>query len=208
VEAARLTVRRVGIGLALAATLLASACAAGQRAQTADESETLDGTTARLGNLTLAGLAIQSPAAPAWPKGSDAPLRVVIVNSGRQADTLTSITSPAFSGWEAFASASDAAAAAASTGAGAPSTSAGQSSSAPATSVTIPAGGRKSFGVPDAPGVLRITGLKQTLYPGTAIPMTFTFQRAGSVTTEVPVQLSRTPQTSILPGPSATGQEG
>ena len=205
-EAARVTVRRVGIGLALAATLLASACAAGQKAQTANENETLDGTTARIGSITLAGLAIESPAAPTWPKGSDAPVRVVIVNSGQQPDTLTSITSPAFGGWETFASAADAAAAAASTGAG--GSSPGQSGSSPASPVSIPAGGRASYGTPDPAGVLRITGLKQALYPASTISMTFTFQRAGSVTAEVPVQLSKTPQTSILPGPSATGQAG
>jgi copper(I)-binding protein len=215
VEAAQGTVRRAGIGLALAATLVASACAAGQKAQTADENESLDGTTARIGSITLAGLAIQSPAAPTWPKGSDAPLRVVIANSGRQADTLTSVTSPGFTGWQTFASGADAAAAAAGAGAGAPSSSLGASGSSSAsgssgssTSIAIPAGGRASFGVPESERVLRITSVKQTLYPGSTIAVTFTFQHAGTVTAQVPVQLSGSPQSSVIPGPSATGQEG
>lgn len=199
-EAAQVTVRRVGIGLAAVAALLTSACAAGQQAQTATEKSTLDGTYAKIGNITLGGLSLVSPAAGNWPKGSDAPVRVVIANDGQQPDTLTSITSPSIAGWQVSGSA---AAARVSAAAGATATPSGSS-----TSVTVPAGKRVSFGVPEAKGTLRLTGLKQTLYPGSSISMTFTFRRAGTVTTDVPVQLSAIPQQSIIPGPSATGQEG
>jgi copper(I)-binding protein len=55
---------------------------------------------------------------------------------------------------------------------------------------------------------LLLTGLKTQLWPGMTISLTFTFDRAGTVTVQVPVQLSKTPQTSVIPAPSTTGQPG
>jgi copper(I)-binding protein len=62
--------------------------------------------------------------------------------------------------------------------------------------------------VPDTKAVLLLTGLKTRLWPGMTISVTFTFDRAGTVTVQVPVQLSKTPQTSVIPAPSTTGQPG
>lgn len=237
---------KVGVAIVAAATLLTAACAAGQQAQTANQKETLDGTTAHVGSITLGGLAIQTPSNGSYSAGSDAPLRVVIVNSGGKPDKLTSITSPSITGWGAYRSQADvaaiqsasAAAAAAATSSsasssapasasgstsGASSSSAGASSSTtpapsssvsatplptPQTSITVVNGGRQSFGVPDSKQVLLLTGLQTALHPGMAVELTFTFADAGAVTVTVPVQLSTSPQTSIIPGPSATGQEG
>jgi copper(I)-binding protein len=115
--------------VAVAAALVTSACAAGQHAQTDQERATLDGTYASVGKIDLRGLAIVAPSGASYSVGSAAPVKLVLVNSsaGRtaKADQLVGITSPAASGWAAYATQADAAAAtaAASTPAGATITS-------------------------------------------------------------------------------------
>lgn len=194
-QVAGVPARRTGMGLSAglvaAVALLTSACAAGQKSQTADVNESIDGTSVHVGAITLGGLAIQAPKAVYYPTGSDVPVRVVIVNSGNKADKLTSITSSSIAGWTT-------------TGAGATSTS----TASGASSVTIGAGKRASFGVPDSKAVLQLSQIKSDLHPGSTVPLTFTFANAGTITVRVPVQLSSAPQTAVLPGPSATGQQG
>lgn len=98
-------VRRLGVVLAVAAAVLTSACAAGQQASTANEKPTIDGTNISVGSMALRGLLIDAPtgATPYYPAGSDASVKLVLVNTGQKADQLVSITSPAFSSWGAFA---------------------------------------------------------------------------------------------------------
>lgn len=209
VKAQRATARQVGLAAVLAAGLLTSACAAGQVAQTAGEKATLDGTNVEVGaNITLGGLAIETPTdGVAWAKGSDVPLKVVLVNSGQRDDQLKSITSPEITGWSSYASVANASAA------HLPSTeSPSVSTPAPAPSpVTVPAHGQVQFATENfgtgGNRVLLLDGVKTDLHPGMAVELTFTFADAGTVTVRVPVQLSKSPQSSIVPGPSATGQE-
>jgi hypothetical protein len=78
---------------------------------------------------------------------------------------------------------------------------------APSQSVTVGPHSAVSFGTPNAKGVLLLSGINTVLHPGMAIDITVTFERAGTVTVRVPVALTAQPQTSIIPGPSATGQE-
>jgi copper(I)-binding protein len=210
--------RRVGIGLVVAAALLTSACAAGQDAQTAEQKTTLDGTNADLGSIGLRGLAIEAPDAAFYPAGSDAAVKLVLVNSGTRADRLTSITTSSASGWAVYRSTAEADSvqnAAASALAPAPSSSASTPASSTAspppvgsTSVPVPAGGRVSYGVPSATGALLLLHTKGHLYPGMTVELTFTFANAGTIDVAVPIQLSAGAQISIVPGPSATGQEG
>jgi len=234
VKAEQGLVRRVGLAAAVVAALLTSACAAGQYAQSATEQESIDGTKAEVGQMTLGGLAVEAPDnGVSYEPGSAARVKVVIVNSGQQADKLTSITGSSITGWGAFANAADASAyAAAQAAAGAPSSdgapssgSAAASGSAapsgssaaggpqPQSSVEVGPHSRVQFGSDQAEGaapnrVLLLNGLKSTLHSGMTIELTFTFERAGTVTARVPVQLSKDAQTSVIPGPSATGEEG
>lgn len=216
------------IGLAVVATLLMSACAAGQQAQTAEESATLDGVNKSVGDIALRGLAIAAPVGSAYYlPGSDAELKLVIVNTGSQSDTLTSITSTAVTGWGSFPSSAQAKAvqsadgsAAATAGPSASGSSAASSSpaSSPAAgpssttanapqgsrAVDIAAGGRTSFGVPETKSVLLLLKTIGKLYPGSSIDVTFTFARAGSVTVTVPIQLSASPGTETIKQPSGS----
>jgi copper(I)-binding protein len=206
VKARRATARRTGVAGLAAAALLTAGCTAGQRAQTADEQETLDGTTVRVGQyVTLGALALSTPAdGTSWARGSSVPIKGVLVNSGRNDDKLTSITSPSITSWGVYPSLFQATGANAAPGGAAPAT-------APAP-VDVPALSRVSFsaesGSPAGTRVLVVSGIKTPLYPGTSIRLTFTFAKAGVVTAQVPVQLSSSAHTSVIPGPSATGQEG
>ncbi len=185
-------------GLALALSL--SACAAGRDAQTADQKPTQDGVNADIGTIALRGVAVQPPSGTSYKAGSNAQLSLVLVNNGSATDRLTAISTSAAGGWSAYPSV-----AAADQVAGA---AAGTSTSGGTQSVSIPAGGRTSFGVPDATGGLVLLGTKGTLYPGSVVRVNFTFARAGTVTVPVPVRLTDAtapPTLSAQPSLSGSG---
>lgn len=187
--------RRMGVALAVAAALLSAGCAAGQHAETAEEHPTLDGTTATVGNMALRAIAILPPSSASYARGSSPQLRLVLVNTGRDPDQLTSITSPDASGWGSYASAAQAAAAANPNPTKPQPTKTGP--------VTVPAGGAVRWGVPENPDskTLLLLNIKEQLYPASTIPITFTFANAGSVTASVPVQISVNPPASYISPP-------
>lgn len=95
----------------MAAVLASSACAAGQRAQTADQKPTLDGTETSVGQLDLRGITIEAPpSGPSYAVGSSARMRLVVVNNGQNNDRLTSITASAITSWGSYATSAQAAA--------------------------------------------------------------------------------------------------
>jgi hypothetical protein len=234
--------RTLGIGLAVVAALLTSACAAGQHAHTAEEQSTTNGVSGDLGSLHIRGLVIEAPLGPSYGSGDNAMVKMVIVNVGETDDQLKNISSPAFADWGAFNSTADADAvlspapssstpdtasssaspsathtsrhsSSASSTRSASSSAAASSSATPSPTpssssaplptpirqVTIPAGGRASWGVPEAKGALVILGFSGQVFPGTAIQVTLDFAQAGSITLQVPVALSGSPNTSPIP---------
>jgi copper(I)-binding protein len=224
--------RRIGIGLvAVCATLLTSACAAGQRAATANVVAAIDATTGTVGDLQLRDVAIKPPpGGPSYAAGDAAELQLVIVNTGRTTDTLRSVSSPAAAGYQVFATAAEASTAASpsstptpsestsasgstsasSSASGTPTDSASASSSSSATpspsvSLQIPAGQALTLSVTDTQPVLLIK-LTKALFPGTTVQVTFTFADAGSVTLTVPIQITEgaTAGLTVSP-PSETG---
>ena len=198
---ARVRIGRIAIGLlAVCATLTTSACAAGRHASTAKESPAVDANAATIGRMELRGVAIAAPSGVSYASGSTAELLFVVVNTGQQPDTLTSVTTQS-AGGVSVAQASGSASASGSesattspTGSASGSASASASGSASAaafTPVEIPAGERRSFGVGDTVDYhLTLSGLTQQLFGGSSIRVTFTFAKAGSATITVPVQLT------------------
>jgi copper(I)-binding protein len=55
---------------------------------------------------------------------------------------------------------------------------------------------------------LQLLHAKASLYPGTNVTLTFTFANAGTLKLVVPVALQAESSEAVVPGPSATGQEG
>lgn len=167
------------IAITLAGLFLASACAAGQIAATADEKATLDGVDRHLGDIGLLGLSLGAPAkGPSYAPGSSIPIDMVLVNSSHQTDKLVSITSTAAKGWTV-------------TTPGAPST-------APVTAraptlvgkpVPIPAGSRVQSG-PGQKSQLILLQSTRRLWPGTIVHLVFRFQNAGTIDVPVPIHLT------------------
>jgi periplasmic copper chaperone A len=204
--------RRLGIGVAVAVALVTSGCGAGQVAATANQRAVEAGTQADAGTIAIRGLLIQPPngRSPSYNVGAAVPVTAVIVNSGTKADQLTGITSSAFSSWGAFKTIGegDAVAAAAGQAPGLNPNPGGPSLPTPSTNVAIAPGSRVSWGVPDATGELLLMKLKQRLFPGTTVVLTFTFANAGSVNVRVPVGLSSAPNTSVIPAPTSSEGAG
>jgi copper(I)-binding protein len=195
--------RTLGIGLAVALALLTSACAAGQQASTANEQNTLDGVNADVGMIHIRGMVVEPPTKPSFGTGDDATVKVVLVNVGNKTDQLQSITSPVMSDWGAFTSTADADQVIA---AGPTSTASQGPLPSPGKQVLIPAGGRVSYGTPEATGALVFLHFTKAVFPGTTIPVTLRFAQAGSVTVPVPIGLSNSVNTSPIATPS--GVEG
>jgi copper(I)-binding protein len=232
----RSTSRSVLAGLVVAGGLALSACASGQIAQTAQMSPTVDGQMAQVGSLAIRNVALDYPAGGVYERGSDARLRMVVVNGGLAPDALVSVSSPVATdvtisaGGSAEAtgsatpeptgSASESASPTATpsdtaSGTATPSASPGESGSPSPTSsptpaptpenaqIQIPPNSYVSFRG-DGPRIM-LTGLTRQLRPGQNLPVTLTFQRAGSVTMTIAVG---TPETQLPPAPTVSIEPG
>ena len=202
------------IGALVVCVLVLSGCAAGKKAPTSEETPAIDGTNASIGSLLLREVAIAAPTdGPSYAQGANANLQLVIVNNGTTADSLTGVTTsaagsvsvaPMSASASASPSASDSSptsSASASSSSSAPSSptscafSSAPASSAPPAPANLPAqlcpGSSVSFGVGAGPNVLVLNGLTAQLFPAAVVAITFQFQNAGSVTVQVPVQLTQ-----------------
>jgi copper(I)-binding protein len=232
----RSTSRSVLAGLVVAGGLALSACASGQVAQTAQMRPTVDGQMAQVGSLAIRNIALDYPAGGVYERGSDARLRMVVVNGGVAPDSLVSVSSPVATdvtisaGGSAEAtgsatpeptgSASESASPTATpsdtaSGTATPSASPGESASPSPTSsptpsptpenaqIQIPPNSYVSFRE-DGPRIM-LTGLTRQLRPGQNLPVTLTFQRAGSVTMTIAVG---TPEAQLPPAPTVSVEPG
>ena len=235
--------------IAIAALAATSACAAGQHAQTAEESPTVDGTAGIIGALHLNEVAIKAPTdAASYPAGAAVQVLAAIVNTGTSTDQLVGVSATGAGGSALYASVADAAAvlspsaasssaapsapsSSASSSASSGSASASTSASATATSGTasgsptasesatgsasasagatlnsldLPPGELTGLGLSDTDKVLVLTGLSAALFPGTTVAVTFRFAMAGSITLQVPVQLTTGASTTMIVPPLAT----
>ena len=213
--------RTAGFGaIAVAAVLLTSSCAAGRVAQTIRQRPSINGVNAQVGSVNVRNVSVEAPTeGTSYPKGSALRLTGVFVNNGQSTDALTGISSSAITGWGVYPSVTDgdqvvAAASASAAGATAPTSPAASpsgsatASSAPKASqaVPIPAHSRISYGVPDATGALLVLNTRTKIYPGSVLRMNLTFARAGTVTVEVPVQITTDPEQATVPAPSGSDE--
>ena len=163
------------LGGALVVPLVISGCAAGQRAQTANEYSVVGGTTATIGAMGIRDAGISAPkVAAGYVSGANVTLTMTVVNIGDSADSLVSVTSP------------NAASATLAGPKSAAPTSAAAAASAP---IVVPANGAVPIGQGAGSGTITLTKLKYRLVPGESVPVTLTFQSAGAVTVMMPVML-------------------
>jgi periplasmic copper chaperone A len=199
--------RRVGsvavvVGAVLTTALSTAGCATGQHAATAEETPAIDGAIGAVGPIDLRGVAILPPdsGAASYPQGSNVAMTLVIANTSTNADTLTSVSSPAASGWVLLDGTTTLLPVAPPTSVA--STGPPVVGAVPPQVVTIPPRHSVAFALPSSTQSLFLTGLKQQLYTASSVPVTFSFQTAGAITITVPVQLTAAPGSSTLPAPS------
>ena len=87
----RSTSRSVLAGLVVVGGLALAGCGAGQVAQTAEEQSTIDGSNAQVGPLAIRYAALEYPNAGFYEKGSNARLRMVVVNDSTGSDALVAV---------------------------------------------------------------------------------------------------------------------
>jgi copper(I)-binding protein len=214
--------RRFGaaVGSGALGILLVTGCAAGQNAQTVEQTPSIDGVQAEAGNIAIRAAGIAAPeSGTSYPKGSDAPLRMVIINRGTAADKLVSVSStvaggarfssgasasPVASGASSSATASSAVSASPSASSSSPAASASGSASATGGSASatgsssasentpIDLGARQSvqIGIGAGGPNVTLTGLTADLFPAQPVPVTLTFASGASVTVIMAVQLT------------------
>ncbi|MBP2365353.1 copper chaperone PCu(A)C [Pseudonocardia parietis] len=148
--------------------LLLSGCGAGQISQTAEQVPATNGLNASVGQVDLRDVQIAYPASPASPaalyaRGTTAPVRATLINTSTVADRLVSVSSPA-----------------------ATSVRVQGDATMPQDLALVSAGNSQL--TPTASRELQLVaeGLTQPIAAGKTVPMTFVFERAGSVTIDVP----------------------
>src|SRR4051812_7507104 len=171
------------MGMLLCSTVALSACSAGQVNQTSTQLRDKTGPEGAVGDLLLREVQLAYPQSGAYAAGDDAELQAAIVNTGDQPDTLVNVTGPDFASVRVTGSPTGSAAVASSTPA------AGATSAAPTTPAT---GGARQIAVPAGETVflgentstVTLVDLTRPLTSASAVPVTFTFQRAGQVTVD------------------------
>ena len=152
----------------------ASGCAAGQRAQTANEFSVVDGASANVGSMGLRNAGITAPTSPAgYVKGASVTLSMTVVNNGDSSDSLVSVSTP--SATRATITA--------------PTSTAASPAATSATGITVPPNGAVAVGAAAGAAKITLTGLSARLVPGQLVAVTMNFRVAGQVTVQLPVKL-------------------
>ncbi|MGY1717988.1 MULTISPECIES: hypothetical protein [unclassified Blastococcus] len=177
--------RAATMGVLLFSPLALSACSAGQVTQTATQERDKVGAMAQVGDIVLRQVAVTHPEGGRYEAGDDATLRLAIVNTGVEDETLTGVTGEGFG--EATISAGEAAA----TSTVPPNTGGGVTGSTDAPTgddgeLEIPAGTTVFLGEDEGPAIT-LTDLDEELTTGGLVELTFTFENAGEIPLTVPV---------------------
>lgn len=155
--------------VALTGLLALSGCGTGQLAQTANQISAVNGVSTELGEVQIRDARIAFPprasGATLYPAGGVAPLEVTLVNSASTADRLIRVSSP-----------------------GAPAVRVGGDTTMPQ-GVPLVAQVAAEGGAPQGtrPITIELGGLVAPIRTGLSVPVTLTFERAGSVDLQVPI---------------------
>jgi copper(I)-binding protein len=165
--------RAATLGVLLLSPVALTACSAGQVTQTATQDRDKTGGQAQVGGITLRAAELESPRGGSYEAGDDAELRLAIINSGTEADTLVAIDGEGFGGVEVR------------------NTSAGAASS---DEIEIPAGSTVYIG---EDVTVTLTDLDESLATGQYVELDLSFETAGDIT--LPVTVAN-PQESLERG--------
>lgn len=169
-ETRRATVR--GTAMAVAAAVTLGGCGAGQVAQTANQVTTSGGALGSAGPMLVRDAQITwtdpVPEGSVYEPGEDAPLQVTIVNTGRDGDRLVAVSSPVATSGEITGDAA-----------------------VPGEQVLVAGYDDpvSSIAVPGATAIdITLVGITDPVRAGLTYPVVFTFERAGDLRVELPVE--------------------
>jgi copper(I)-binding protein len=211
--------RVVLVGLGAVGGLLLVGCGAGQQSQTAEQQPTIDGQNAQVGSIALRDIALAYPESGGYEEGSSAPLDMIVVNEGEQPDALVEVRTDVAERVTFVISGAGESPEVPATGTATPTPSPSETGTAsptgsatPSPSATpgestisripIPAASLVAFR--DGGPAVILEGLTRELRPADVVTITFVFERAGSVTTDVAVAV---PEEEIEPAPTVPGVE-
>ncbi|TFV71544.1 copper chaperone PCu(A)C [Blastococcus sp. CT_GayMR20] len=161
--------RAATMGVLLLSPVALTACSAGQVTQTATQERDKTGGMAQVGDLTLRQVVLENPRSGIYEDGDDAELRMAIVNSSQEDDTLVGIEGEGFGDAEIRTS-------------GASGASTGRGSG---DEIEIPADTTVFVGEDDA--TITLTDLEESLTTGQYLDLTLTFENAGEIDVQVTV---------------------
>jgi copper(I)-binding protein len=156
--------RAATMGVLLLSPVVLGACSAGQVTQTESQNRDKTGGQGQVGDITVRAAQLASPRGATYDAGDDAELRIALVNSGTEDDTLVGIDGDGFAEAEIEV-------------AGAAAGSAGE--------IEIPAGSTVFLGEDDA--TVTLTDLDEALTTGQYLDLQLTFENAGEITIPVTV---------------------
>ncbi|MCW2634853.1 MAG: uncharacterized protein JWQ99_1220 [Blastococcus sp.] len=155
--------RAATMSVLLLSPVALSACSAGQVTQTASQIRDKVGDSVRVGAITVRAVELEHPRGNQYDAGDDAPLRMAIVNSSNESDTLTDVQGEGFASAEITGAVPE-----------------GATSSDAPTEIEIPADGSVFVGENDV--TITLTDLSESMTTGQRLQLVLTFQNAGEVT--------------------------
>lgn len=183
--------RAAALGVLLFSPIALSACSSGQVSQTVEQNRDKTGPMGSVGPIELRQVQVAYPRTGTYQQGDDAALQMSIINTGTTADTLVSIAGDGFSNVYTTGTGSQATSSSAATTTGAAPTTGAASSGQ--LNIPIPPDSSVYLGQ-NAPHVY-LSGLSEPLTSGQGLPLTITFEKAGTVSMRAVVA----PASNLLP---------
>lgn len=165
--------RLIPAALGLGAVVALAGCSAGQVTETDTQVAAVNGGSGEVKDVAVRDATITFPSdASFYPAGASAPIELMLANQGPD-DRLVSVSSP----YAASATVS------------------GETTLPRDSSLQALGENERLNPGPDARIVeISLQGLKQQIGPGVTIPVTFTFEKAGQVTVQVPLGADHSPR--------------
>ncbi|MBA8826599.1 hypothetical protein FHX42_003978 [Saccharopolyspora lacisalsi] len=183
-KAVRLRLAPVVIGLG--AVMALTGCSAGQDADTSEVNAAVFGDNAQAGSMAVRDAVLAFPGGEAhYPKGSSAPMDVVLINKANAVDRLIGASSPYAKSVRITGDTTIPGGTRLHSNGESPKR---QQSTSATRQPTSAAEQPQQTGPVQHPQVnIALVGLTQTIRPGTVVPVTLRFRQAGEITVHVPI---------------------
>ncbi|PKW13886.1 copper chaperone PCu(A)C [Saccharopolyspora spinosa] len=167
--------RLIPAAIGLGAVVALAGCSAGQVTETDTQVAAVNGGSGDLKQIAIRNATFTFPTSDAsYPAGSSAPIQLVLINEGPN-DKLVQVTSPY-----------------------AASATLGGITEVPSRTALHAVGQSAAVQQGETPAdrevQITLNGFKQDITPGVTVPVTFVFEKAGSVTVQVPIGPDHTPR--------------